>query len=151
MKFTLQKKEKVPVILSEKEAKILGEYKRRVEMFDQMFKLCCCWIGWDMLLDLIPVVGKVISLVFAISLYRLACKADISPSVRSSMRWHTTVNFVIGLIPGVGLIFDIFYQANAKNCRILEKFLYQRARTSPSQPVEPEAAPVKPAPSFKGI
>jgi hypothetical protein len=50
MKLSLKKKEKVPTILSEKDAKILGEYKRRVEMFDQMFKLCCCWVGWDMLL-----------------------------------------------------------------------------------------------------
>ncbi|KAG2185280.1 hypothetical protein INT44_002070 [Umbelopsis vinacea] len=138
-----RKQPEVPVILSAKDAKVLAQYKSRVEVFDQMFKCCCCWIGWDMLLDLIPVLGKAISLFFAIGLYRLACTANISHEVKSHMRWHTTVNFVIGLIPIVGLIFDIFYQANAKNLRILEQFLYNRARTNSAQPLDANAAPSK--------
>ena len=48
-------------------------------------------------LDLIPVLGKTISLFFAIALYRLACSANISHEVKSTMRWHTTVNFVVSL------------------------------------------------------
>ncbi|CAO3694055.1 unnamed protein product [Umbelopsis ramanniana] len=138
-----RKRPDVPTILSTKDAKILAQYKSRVEVFDRMFKCCCCWIGWDMLLDLIPVLGKTISLFFAIALYRLACSANISHEVKSKMQWHTTVNFVIGLIPIVGLIFDILYQANAKNLKIFEQFLYDRARTNSAQPLDASLAPAK--------
>ncbi|KAI8579929.1 hypothetical protein K450DRAFT_239776 [Umbelopsis ramanniana AG] len=138
-----RKQPEVPIILPAKDAKVLAQYKSRVEVFDRMFKCCCCWIGWDMLLDLIPVLGKTISLFFAIALYRLACTANISHEVKSQMRWHTTVNFVIGLIPIVGLVFDILYQANAKNLRILEQFLYNRARTNSAQPLDASVAPSK--------
>ncbi|KAH8552988.1 hypothetical protein BGW37DRAFT_487965 [Umbelopsis sp. PMI_123] len=125
----------VPVLLPEKDAKILAQYKSRVEVFDRMFKCCCCWIGWDIILDFIPVIGKTISLFFAIGLYHLACSADISYEVKSQMRWHTLVNFVFGLIPGVGLAFDILYQANAKNLKLFEQFLYARARSTSAQPL----------------
>jgi hypothetical protein len=40
----------VPVILPEKDGKILARYKDRVRLFDRMFKCCCCWIGWDIFL-----------------------------------------------------------------------------------------------------
>ncbi|GAB5589715.1 hypothetical protein Unana1_04615 [Umbelopsis nana] len=93
--------------------------------------------------DLIPVIGKTISLFFAISLYRLACQAKLSEDVKSQMRWNTLINFLVGLIPVVGLIFDILFQANAKNQKILEQFLYQRARSNSDQPLDASNAPSK--------
>jgi hypothetical protein len=43
----------------------------------------------------------------------------------------------------VGLVFDILYQANAKNEKILQQFLYERARSNSSQPLDATAAPAK--------
>lgn len=38
------------VQLPERDAKVLGRYTARVKTFDEMFKLCCCWVGYDVLL-----------------------------------------------------------------------------------------------------
>ncbi|RCH96137.1 hypothetical protein CU097_010837 [Rhizopus azygosporus] len=93
-----------------------------------MFKLCCCWIGYDILLELIPIVGKVISLMFSLSLYKLACQAELPRSIRKKMLYHISVDFLLGLIPILGILLDMLYRAHSKNLRLLRRFLYERAR-----------------------
>lgn len=118
-----QKAPLVEVKLPERDARILETYERRAKKFDEMIKLCCCWIGYDALLgkrtqavhsnlwiltnswlakkDLIPVVGKVISLCFSLSMYRLACQADLPKSLRRDMLYHVSVDFVASTITGL--------------------------------------------------
>lgn len=83
------------VQLSERDAEILEIYTRRAKKFDEMFKVCCCWIGYDVLLEFIPIVGKVISLMFALSLYNLACKAELPRMIKKRMLYHITVDFLV--------------------------------------------------------
>lgn len=83
------------VELPERDAKILQVYTRKVQKFDQMFKVCCCWIGYDILLEFIPIVGKVISFMFALSLYNLACSADLPKAVKKKMMYHISVDFLV--------------------------------------------------------
>ncbi|KAL0095561.1 hypothetical protein F4703DRAFT_1789216 [Phycomyces blakesleeanus] len=124
----LKKQPEPDVQLSKRDQIILDKYNERVRKFDEMFKLCCCWIGYDVLLDFIPIVGKVISLGFALSLYRLACKADLPKSIRQRMIYHLSVDFLLGLIPILGILLDMLYRAHSKNARILRRFMYERAR-----------------------
>ncbi|KAI8366782.1 uncharacterized protein BYT42DRAFT_587859 [Radiomyces spectabilis] len=119
---------KVQVQLPERDARILEKYERKVKKFDEMFKICCCWIGYDVLLEFIPIVGKVISLFFALSLFNLACEADLPRVLRKRMLYHITVDFLLGLIPILGIFLDMLYRAHSKNARLLRKFLFDRAR-----------------------
>jgi hypothetical protein len=36
--------------LSERDARVLDIYTRRMKKFDEMIKICCCWVGYDVLL-----------------------------------------------------------------------------------------------------
>jgi hypothetical protein len=38
------------IILPERDAKVLEIYTRRMKRFDEMIKICCCWVGYDILL-----------------------------------------------------------------------------------------------------
>ncbi|KAI8985459.1 hypothetical protein BDB01DRAFT_850035 [Pilobolus umbonatus] len=118
------------VQLPERDAKILEIYTRRMKKFDEMFKVCCCWIGYDVLLEFIPIFGKVISLFFALSLYRLACEADIPRALKKRMLYHLSVDFLLGLIPILGILLDMLYRAHSKNARLLRKYLYKRAKAN---------------------
>ncbi|CAO3668607.1 unnamed protein product [Rhizopus microsporus] len=120
--------ESIEIQLSERDCIILEKYTRRVKKFEEMFKLCCCWIGYDILLEFIPIVGKVISLMFSLSLYKLACQAELPRSIRKKMLYHISVDFLLGLIPILGILLDMLYRAHIKNLRLLRRFLYERAR-----------------------
>ncbi|KAG2221416.1 hypothetical protein INT45_012667 [Circinella minor] len=117
----------VEVQLPERDARILAKYEYRAKQFDEMIKICCCWIGYDVLLDFIPIVGKVISLGFSLSMYRLSCQCDLPRSLRRNMLYNITVDFVLGLIPILGILLTALYRANTKNARLLRRFLYKRA------------------------
>ncbi|KAI8987743.1 hypothetical protein BDF20DRAFT_286790 [Mycotypha africana] len=121
------KKRTVPE-LPERDQIVLDEYTRKMKKYEEMIKICCCWIGYDVLFEFIPVVGKVISLGFAISMFRLACQCELPTSVKRRMLYHITVDFLIGLIPILGFFLTMLYRAHSKNARILRKFLYERAR-----------------------
>ncbi|KAL9553823.1 hypothetical protein MBANPS3_003115 [Mucor bainieri] len=116
------------VQLPERDARVLEKYTHKMKKFDEMIKVCCCWIGYDVLLEFIPIFGKVISLYFALSLYRLACQCDLPRSIKRRMLYHVSIDFLLGLIPILGILLDMLYRAHSKNARILRRFLYERAR-----------------------
>ncbi|KAI8342892.1 hypothetical protein EDC96DRAFT_547630 [Choanephora cucurbitarum] len=119
------------VQLPERDARVLEKYTARMKRFDEMVKICCCWIGYDILLvllEFIPVVGKVISLMYALSMYRLACQCELPRPIKRRMLYHISIDFLLGLIPILGILLDMLYRAHSKNARILRRFLYERAR-----------------------
>lgn len=38
------------VELPERDKLVLDKYNRRVKRFDEVVKICCCWVGYDLLL-----------------------------------------------------------------------------------------------------
>ncbi|ORZ05062.1 hypothetical protein BCR42DRAFT_443916 [Absidia repens] len=114
--------------LPKRDQYVLDKYTRRMKTYDEMFYVCCCWVGYDVLLEFIPVIGKVISLGFSLSMYRLACQADLPKALRRRMLYHISVDFLLGLIPILGILLDALYRAHSKNTKLLRKYLYQRAR-----------------------
>lgn len=41
------------VVLPERDALVLEKYTRRMKKFDEMIKVCCCWVGYDVLLGML--------------------------------------------------------------------------------------------------
>ncbi|KAG2232145.1 hypothetical protein BDF21DRAFT_416652 [Thamnidium elegans] len=124
-----KKKVIVPEVeLPERDRLVLDRYNRRVKRFDEVVKVCCCWVGYDLLLELIPIFGKVISLIFALSLFRLACQCGLPRSIKRRMLYHISIDFLLGLIPILGILLNMLYRAHSKNARILSRFLQERAR-----------------------
>ncbi|CAO3592256.1 unnamed protein product [Absidia cylindrospora] len=79
-------------------------------------------------------------------MYRLACQANLPKALRRRMLYHISVDFLLGLIPILGILLDALYRAHSKNTKLLRKYLYQRARenkeleSSPTQLTETTAS-----------
>ena len=38
------------------------------------------------------------------------------------MAWNILFDFILGLIPVIGIVFDSFYKSNVKNLALIEKY-----------------------------
>ena len=84
-------------------------------------------IGIDNLLGFLPVIGDLAALAPALWLVWRARKLGATQGAQAFMAINLTVDFVIGSIPIAGDVFDILYNANIRNYRLLEYNLARRA------------------------
>lgn len=91
------------------------------KLMDSQFQLGTFKFGADALIGLVPVAGDAIS--FAIGLYPvfLARKHGLGRVVVGRMLMNLGVDFVVGAVPLVGDIADVFHKANLKNLALLRK------------------------------
>ena len=84
-------------------------------------------VGLDNILGLVPVVGDTLALAPAAWIIWKARKLGATPGALAYMCANMLVDVVIGSIPIVGDVFDIYYNANIRNVRLLEKNIAKRA------------------------
>lgn len=84
-------------------------------------------VGLDNILGLIPVVGDIASVTPSFWMIWRAYKLGASPGALAYMLCNTVTDLLIGSIPLIGDIFDVVYNANIRNYRLLEKNLAKRA------------------------
>ncbi len=80
-------------------------------------------IGWDGVIGLIPGVGDLSTALFASWMLKEAQRVGVPLHKRMLIGFHYGVDFLIGLVPVVGDIFDFGYKANAKSLEIIEHHL----------------------------
>lgn len=76
-------------------------------------------MGVDSILGLIPVIGDTVSVAVSGYIYTFAKKAGVPWHKRLHMIWNIFVDWLIGIIPFIGDIFDIGFKANSKNVDII--------------------------------
>lgn len=79
-------------------------------------------LGLDSLLGLVPVVGDFLGVLISISIVSDAKEIGLPFMLRAQMLKNIAMDFIIGCIPVLGDIADIFYRSNQKNVRIMEKW-----------------------------
>ncbi|MGE4313627.1 MAG: DUF4112 domain-containing protein [Pseudobdellovibrionaceae bacterium] len=79
--------------------------------------------GFDALLGLIPGIGDSIALLISGYILRLAHTYEAPLMTRAAMVWNIFIDWLIGLIPLLGDIFDVSYKANLKNAALLRKHM----------------------------
>ena len=79
-------------------------------------------LGLDFLVGLIPVVGDIIMVVVSLSIVGMAKSMQVPTALRIAMIKNIAIDFILGLIPFMGDVADLFYKANLKNVRIMEKW-----------------------------
>lgn len=84
-------------------------------------------VGLDSILGLIPVVGDGAAKIPAIWIIWKAKDLGASPGALAYMAANLVIDFTIGSIPLIGDLFDIAYNANIRNVRLLEKNLAKQA------------------------
>ena len=92
-------------------------------VLDEQFKILGIKIGFDPVLDLIPVLGSFIGAGFSLYLVWLAWKVELPEDLIAKMIRNIIIDLLIGEIPLVGWIGDIFYKSNRMNLEILQKHM----------------------------
>lgn len=77
--------------------------------------------GLDPLFSLFPVLGDLITYVISGALIYSMYNHGASRNVVIKMVLNSTFDAVIGTIPVIGTIFDVFYRANDRNVRLLRE------------------------------
>ncbi|KAI9019362.1 hypothetical protein CLU79DRAFT_758488 [Phycomyces nitens] len=123
-----QSKTTPDIILSERDRAVLKSVKKRAVYLDKGFDCCCCQIGLDPIIGLIPVVGDAISMIMALQIVRIASKADLPRNVLLQMLGNVFMDFLVGLTPVAGDILDVLFKCNWRNAQLLEEYLMLRRR-----------------------
>ena len=80
-------------------------------------------IGAEAIIGIVPVVGDVAGLLLSSYVLLEAQRAGASRSVKLRIMANMAVDFLGGLVPIVGDIFDAFFKANTRNTRLLREHL----------------------------
>lgn len=83
-------------------------------------------IGAEAIIGLIPVIGDVAGLLLSSYVLLEAHRAGASTSVKVKILANMAIDFLGGLVPVVGDIFDAYFKANTRNTNILRKHLQKQ-------------------------
>ncbi len=84
-------------------------------------------VGLDAVLDLVPVVGNFAGAAVSLTLIARTLQYGPPPALVSKMLSNVLVDVVLGGIPLVGPLADIWWKANDRNSALMREFLQSRA------------------------
>ena len=80
-------------------------------------------VGLDVMLDLIPVIGTTAAAALGTYLAWEARNLGMSKTAVARMAGNIGFDWMLGLIPWVGAIPDLFFRSNTRNLRIIKRHL----------------------------
>lgn len=81
--------------------------------------------GLDPILSLFPVVGDLVTFIISGALIYAMHTRGASRKVVIKMIMNSTLDAIIGSVPLVGSVFDVFYRANDRNVRLLKEHYFE--------------------------
>ena len=84
-------------------------------------------VGLDAVLDLVPVFGNFAGAAVSLTLIARTLQYGPPPSLVSKMLSNVLVDVLLGAIPVIGPLVDIWFKANDKNAALMREFLESRA------------------------
>ena len=91
-------------------------------LLDNRYSLFGIKFGLDPILDLVPGLGTITGAILSLYLVWIAYQIDLPSNLILKILKNIAIDFIIGILPLVGPIADIFYKSNLKNLKILEEF-----------------------------
>ncbi len=79
-------------------------------------------IGLDSIVGLFPVVGDALMLLVSLRIVWLGKSLGMPKALVAQMFRNSVIDFILGFFPIVGDIVDVFFKANQKNVRIIERW-----------------------------
>ena len=96
---------------------------RLATIMDSQFSLFGIRFGADAILSVFPLAGDLAGAAISAYLIFEAAKAGARKRDIGHMAVNVAVETVIGSVPVLGTVFDVFYRANKRNVRILRRTL----------------------------
>jgi len=93
--------------------------------------------GLDALIGLLPLGGDLVAALPSLYLLYEARRLRLPRHVLLRMTLNIAVDFAAGSVPVAGDVFDLFYKANVKNARLMERALEARAHGRSDKPGQP--------------
>jgi hypothetical protein len=93
------------------------------ELLDSEFELAGIRFGLDALVGLVPVIGDTVALLTGLYPLYLARNHSLPNRALARMLGNLAIDYIGGLLPILGDVFDIAFKANLRNLRILEQHL----------------------------
>lgn len=108
--------------LTPPQAARLQALRRVATLFDSAFPVpgTTYRVGLDPILGFIPVIGDVVSPLFAVAVLWQARDLGIPRVVQLRMVFNVAIDALIGAVPLAGDLFDFAWKANDRNLRLLE-------------------------------
>lgn len=97
--------------------------KKITNILDTEFNIFSIRFGIDPILDIIPGLGSIMGAFTSLYIFWIALKIKLPIELYLRMLINIFLDFLLGLIPIAGIVFDIFYRSNVKNLKILESFI----------------------------
>jgi hypothetical protein len=102
--------------------------ERLAKLLDSEFEVAGVKFGLDAIIGLIPVLGDSIAALIGLYPLYVAQQHKLSLMVRARMLLNLIFDWLIGLVPFIGDIFDVAFKANIRNAKILRTALEERQR-----------------------
>ena len=83
-------------------------------------------VGLDAVLDLIPVFGNFAGAAVSLTLIARTLQYAPPPSLVSKMLSNVLVDVIVGAIPLIGPLADMWFKANDRNAQLMREFLNNR-------------------------
>ncbi len=83
-------------------------------------------VGLDAVLDLIPVIGNFAGAAVSLTLIARTLQYGPPPTLVSKMLSNVLVDVIIGGIPLIGPLADIWFRANERNAALMREYLNSR-------------------------
>lgn len=119
--------------ISEEEARrqFVRSIERTARLMDAWVKLPIVGpVGLDALLGLFPVVGDTVAAAISISLIARSLKYGVPDDIIARMLGNVLFDLLLGAIPGVGDVADMWFRSNLRNLELLREFLGDEARNT---------------------
>lgn len=97
--------------------------QRLVTLMDTKFSLFGIRFGIDPLLDVLPGFGSMIGAGISCYLFWIAYQLKVLSRIYWTMGWHILLDYLLGLLPFIGVVIDLFYRSNTKNLALLTPFI----------------------------
>ncbi|MDP1722801.1 MAG: DUF4112 domain-containing protein [Candidatus Gottesmanbacteria bacterium] len=97
--------------------------QRLVTLMDTKFNVFGIRFGIDPILDILPGFGSMIGAGISCYLFWIAYQLKVPSRLYWRMGWHIVLDYLLGLLPFIGIVADLFYRSNTKNLTLLHPFI----------------------------
>lgn len=110
---------------------LLEKLERESILLDSRFRVPGTGIrfGLDPLIGIIPLAGDIISAAWSLRLLAIARQLGPNPALMRKMLLIVAADFLLGLTPILGPLFDVFFRGNLRNLGLLLEAI-SKARAS---------------------
>ena len=122
--------------------------RKRVEMMERILERTFTLpgtrqqFGLDVILEVIPIVGDVAAAALGSYMLWEARNLKMSKWQMSRMAGNVGVDFLLGLIPFIGVIPDFFFRSNSRNLKMIKRHLDKHHAAGAT--IESKATPLDP-------